>query len=138
MKIMFTTSHNIKKQHGASIITAIFLLVILALLGQGMVVLLATSHQAINHEVTSAKAYMSARTCSQWGMYQAVFTSPAGTYDHVFNTSTSNLFNTSCETYIKVTTADGNTYYDINTIAKFSSLSSPEYSRRELRLQFIP
>ena len=138
MKIMSTTYPNTKKQSGFAIITAVFLLVILALLGQGMVSLLATSQQSINHEVASAKAYMAARTCLQWGMYQAAFANPAGPYTNTFNDPTSNLFNNTCTTDTIMTNADGLIYYDINAVGEFGSTANPEYSRRELHLQFRP
>lgn len=133
---MSITPHNIKKQSGVSIVTAIFLVVILSLMGIGMVSLLTTSQQSISQEITSAKAYMAARSCLQWGMYQTVYTANTGAHDNTFNGN--GLFNTSCTTTLSSINNDGLTFYNISALAEFGDTNTPEYSQRELRLQFQP
>lgn len=138
MMRMSIIPHNIKKQSGVSVVTAIFLVVVLALMGVGMVNLLSTSQQSISQEITSAKAYMAGRSCLQWGMYQAVYTASTGTHTNTFNNNTSGLFNTACTTTLTSITTDGLTFYNINSIATFGSTATPEFSQREMRLQFQP
>ena len=138
MMRMSITPHNIKKQSGVSIVTAIFLVVVLALMGVGMVSLLTTSQQSISQEITSAKAYMAGRSCLQWGMYQAVYTANTGTHTNTFNNNTSGLFNTACSTTLTSITSDGLTFYNINATATFGSTAAPEFSQRQMRLQFQP
>lgn len=135
---MSTIRHNIKKQAGVSIVTAIFLVVVLSLMGVGMVSLLSTSQQSISQEITSAKAYMAGRSCLQWGMYQSVYSAATGSHDITFNNNNSGLFNSQCTTSIDTITADGLTFYNINVTAKFGSLTDPEYSKRTMLLQFQP
>ena len=135
---MSITHRNINKQKGVSIVTAIFLIIVLALMGTGMVNLLSTSQQSISQEITSAKAYMAGRSCLQWGMYQAVYTGSTGTYSNTFNNNTSGLFNTDCTTVLGSITADGLTFYNINATARYSNNTNPEFSQREMRLQFQP
>lgn len=137
---MSTTHHSIKKQTGVSVVTAIFLVVILALMGTGMVSILTTSQQSISQEITSAKAYMAARSCLQWGIYQAAYpaTVPLES-NNTFNDNTSGLFNTRCETTkINTINADGLTFYNITATGKFGSTQDPEYSERTMQLQFQP
>ena len=137
MMPMFIIHRNIKKQSGVSVVTAIFLVVVLALMGVGMVCLISTSQQSISQEITSAKAYMAGRSCLQWGMYQVVYTGSTVTHTNTFSDSTG-LFNTACTTSLTNITTDGLTFYNINAIATFGINTDPEFSQREMRLQFQP
>ena len=136
MMPMSTTPHNINKQSGVSIVTAIFLVMVLSLMGIGMVSLLTTSQQSISQEISSAKAYMAARSCLQWGMYQAAYPAITGTYTNTF--SSTGLFNTTCTTSLSNINNDGLIFYNISALAKYGDTNTPEYSQRELRLQFQP
>ncbi len=136
--LMSITLRNIRKQKGVSIVTAIFLVVVLALMGTGMVSLLTTSQQSISQEITSARTYMAGRSCLQWGMYQIIYTAATGANTHNFNNVNSALNNIQCTTSINQITADGLNFYNITAIAKFGSITDPEYSQRTLRLQFQP
>lgn len=136
---MFTTHPNIQKQSGVSIVTAIFLIVVLSLMGAGMVSLLTTSQQSISQEYTSAKSYMAGRSCLQWGMYQAIYATANGSYTNNFNNTNFNLFNTRCNTTeINIIDNDGLRFFNIESAAEFGNLQTPEYSQRTLRLQFQP
>lgn len=134
-----------KRQKGVSIVAAIFLIVILALMGAGMVSLLATSQQSINHEITSAKSYMAGRTCLQWSMYQMIY-SP-GTHNGTINNfnvnTSSNLYNSTCIVDINlIPDADNNNpplnFYNINVTASYGDITSPDYSKRKMRVQYQP
>ena len=138
MMRMSITHRNIKKQSGVSIVTAIFLIIILALMGTGMVSLLSTSQQSISQEITSAKSYMAGRSCLQWGMYQAVFYSTTGTYNNTFNDPAASLFNSQCNITISTINSDGLIFYNLNTTANFGNVTDPEYSKRTMQLQFQP
>ena len=138
---MSTTHLSIKKQSGVSVVTAIFLVVILALMGAGMVSILTTSQQSISQEITSAKVYMAGRSCLQWGMYQSAFAPGSAVDSHTstFNNNTSGLFNTRCDTTtIDIINNDGLIFYNITARARFGNIQDPEYSERTLRLQFQP
>ncbi|MCK4866001.1 MAG: hypothetical protein KAT06_11335 [Gammaproteobacteria bacterium] len=136
---MSTTHLNIKYQSGVSIVTAIFLVVILALMGTGMVSLLTTSQQSISQEITSAKAYMAGRSCLQWGMYQAIYDAdPWLNNPNIITFNSGNLVNTQCSSDINVINSDGLTFFDIKATASFGAIAEPEYSERTMRLQFQP
>lgn len=70
-------------------------------------------------------------------MYQAVYTGNTDTHTNTFNSNTG-LFNTTCTTSLSSLTTDGLTFYNITSIARFGISSDPEFSQRELRLQFQP
>ena len=134
---MSTTHLSIKKQSGVSVVTAIFLVVILALMGAGMVSILTTSQQSISQEITSAKAYMAGRSCLQWGMYQAVYDADPWTNDpHALNFNNSGLINIRCATTFEIINNDGLRFFNITTTANFGNVNDPEFSQRTMRLQF--
>lgn len=77
-----------KKQRGFSLVSAIFLLVVIAALGAFAVTLSTTQQQSSALDVMGARAYQAARTGIEWGAYQvlrnggacaAATTLPAGT-----------------------------------------------------------
>lgn len=139
MMRMFTIPLNPKHQSGVSIVTAIFLIVVLSLMGVGMVSLLTTSQQSISQEITSAKAYMAGRSCLQWGMYQAIYDAdPWNNSPHKVTFNNNGLINTNCETGFTVINNDGKTYFNITTTADFGNVTDPEFSRRQMRLQLQP
>lgn len=136
---MFIIHHSIKRQSGVSIVTAIFLIVILSLMGIGMVSILTTSQQSISQEITSAKAYMAGRSCLQWGMYQAIYDAdPWNNSPHTVTFNNNGLINTACETGFTVINNDNKTFFNITTTANFGSVTDPEFSQRRMRLQFQP
>lgn len=136
---MSTTHHNIKRQTGVSIVTAIFLVVVLALMGAGMVSLLTTSQQSISQEITSAKAYMAGRSCLQWGMYQAIYDAdPWNNNPHTLTFNNNGLTNTRCTTIFTVINNDSRTFFNILTTANFGNANEPEFSQRQMRLQLQP
>ncbi len=64
-----------KKQCGLSLITAIFLLVLLAGLGAAIVSVTTTSQTRSALDVMSARAYQAARSGVEWGLYQITINS---------------------------------------------------------------
>lgn len=131
---------KIGRQHGVTIVTAIFLVVVLSLMGLGMITLLTTSQQSVSQEITSAKTYMAGRSCLQWGMYQAVFSpgTATGTHTISFNDTNSGNFNAQCTVAFVSFTSDGQTFYNLDITTSYGDTSSPEYSKRIMKLQFQP
>ncbi|MGC2165884.1 MAG: hypothetical protein WA632_07720 [Gallionella sp.] len=81
-----------KLQHGFSLISAIFLLVVIAALGAFAVTLSTTQHQSAALDVMGARAYQAARAGIEWGAYQALRNGacidtvlPAGTFPGTLN-----------------------------------------------------
>lgn len=61
-----------KFQKGFSIVSAIFLLVVLAFLGAAMVTFSTNQHQSAAMDVMGARAYQAARVGVEWGAYQVL------------------------------------------------------------------
>lgn len=59
-------------QRGFSLISAIFLLVVIAALGTFAVTLSTTQHQSAALDVMGARAYQAAKAGIEWGAYQVV------------------------------------------------------------------
>ncbi|UCV27511.1 hypothetical protein [Ferribacterium limneticum] len=58
------------RQLGASVISAIFLLLLMAALAAAMVSVVSTAHVNLAADIGGAKAYQAARAGAEWGMYQ--------------------------------------------------------------------
>lgn len=63
-------------QQGFSIITAIFLLVVLSFLGVAMVSLSTSQNQSSAMDVMGSRAYQAARAGVEWAVYQVAQTAP--------------------------------------------------------------
>jgi MSHA biogenesis protein MshP len=61
-----------RRERGVGIVTAIFLLVVLAGLAAAMVSLYASQQAASNHDLAGARAYQAARAGLEWGMFRRV------------------------------------------------------------------
>jgi MSHA biogenesis protein MshP len=132
-----------KIQQGFSIITAIFLLVVLAFLGVAMVTFSTTQHQTVAMDVMGSRAYQAARAGVDWGAYQvlrngggcaATTTLPAGTL-----LGTLSQFNVSvtCGSVAasEVTATSGTvTVYSLSSTATFGTLGQPSYVERQIQI----
>jgi MSHA biogenesis protein MshP len=61
-----------KTQRGFAIVAAIFLLVVLALLGAVIVSLSSTQQMGVTRDLQGSRAYFAARVGTEWGVYQAL------------------------------------------------------------------
>lgn len=130
-------SLNINKQKGISLVAAIFIIVVLSLLGTSMMRLLTTSQQSISQEITSLEAYLAAQSGLQWSMYQAIYSTPGNTDTHTINFNTSNI---TSDVEFFLFNNQGDKYYKINSAGAYfkSNPTLPEYSKRKLQLRFAP
>lgn len=64
-------------QRGFSMISAVFLLLVLGAMGAGLASLSATQHGSLALDVQGARAYQAARAGIEWGLYQSLISSPA-------------------------------------------------------------
>ncbi len=67
-----------KMQTGFSLVTAIFLLVVLSLLGAMMMTFFTAQQQSAALDVMGSRAYQAARAGVEWGAYQVVQSAVAG------------------------------------------------------------
>ncbi len=58
------------RQGGVSLITAIFLLLLLSILAAGMLSIVSTSHINMAADIGGSRAYQAARAGAEWGMFQ--------------------------------------------------------------------
>jgi len=124
------------RQKGFAIVSAIFLIVVLAFLGVSMSRVFTSGQQAINQDITSLQAYFAGQSALQWGMYQAVSNTPTGT--HTLTFSNAGLQNTKALINITKTTTLGKSYYKIEAEADYDIAGNPEFSKRNLELRFVP
>ena len=61
-----------RAQRGFAIVTAVFLIVILALLGAVIVSLSSTQQIGVTRDLQGSRAYFAARAGIEWGVYQAL------------------------------------------------------------------
>jgi MSHA biogenesis protein MshP len=59
-------------QHGVALISAIFLIVVLAMLGLTMVSLSGVQHATISQAIVAARVYYGAKAGLDWGIHRAV------------------------------------------------------------------
>lgn len=124
------------KQKGFAIVSAIFLIVILAFLGVSISRVFTSGQQAINQDITSLQAYYAGQSALQWAMYQAAVNSPTGS--HTISFSKSGLNNTKALVQLTRTTSLSKNYYKITARADYAATGNPEFSRRNLELRFVP
>jgi len=136
-----------KIQRGFSLISAIFLLVVIAALGVFAVTLSTTQHQSAAMDVMGSRAYQAARAGIEWGAYQ-VISNPAGIACPVGGASnpvampaapsTLTIFtvDVSCWSYVPVSeAADTITMYRIVSTASGvagAAVGSPSYVERQM------
>src|SRR5262245_51878469 len=70
--------NSILRQAGSALISALFLIVLLAALGASMASLTTVEHDTASKSLLSIQAYQSAKTGLEWGI-QRVISEPAGT-----------------------------------------------------------
>ena len=135
---------NIKKQKGFAIVSAIFLIVVLAFLGVSMSRVFTSGQQAINQDITSLQAYYAAQSGLQWAMYQAAKNAPTG--EHTITFSNDGLNNTETLVELTKTTILSKDYYKITALGCYGYINNcqvdvltiPERSKRNLELRFVP
>ena len=129
-------------QKGFSLITAIFLLVVLAALGAAMVTFFTAQQQSSALDVLGTRAYHASRTGIEWGTYQilrnnggcaaASQTLPAGTL-----AGTLSVFNiqVACNAIVQseVTATNGNvTVFTITATASRGTAGQADYVERQI------
>lgn len=126
-----------KNQNGFAIISAIFLIVVLAFLGVSMSRIFSSGQQAINQDITSLQAYFAGQSALQWGMYQAIYPKPP-TSTYTISFSNEGLKNTKASVEFNKNTILSKIYYKMTAHADYASAGNPEYSLRNLEVRFTP
>lgn len=130
-------------QHGFSLVSAIFLLVVIAALGTFAVTLSTTQQQSAALDVMGARAYQAARAGIEWGMYQALRgggvcagTLPVGTLPGTL--SGFEVTVTCLPTLHNDTGAVSGvvTVYNLTSSAKQGAVTTPNYIERQIDVSF--
>jgi MSHA biogenesis protein MshP len=115
------------KQKGSAIVIAIFVIVVMALLGAALVKILSSSAESVAYEVIGTRAYAAAQTGAQWQLLEV--------FPHNTNTATAcknfitepDLSNVKGLEYCQATvncddggTFTGTTYYVITSVGQCS------------------
>ncbi len=130
-------------QHGFSLVSAIFLLVVIAALGTFAVTLSTTQHQSAALDVMGARAYQAARAGIEWGAYQvltpgAINCSLVGASNPVAmpaspSTLSSFTVDVSCWSYAPVSeAADTVTMYQLTSTATQGTVATTDYVERQM------
>ncbi len=126
-------------QHGFSLVTAIFILVILAALGAAMVTFSSAQHGTVAMDMQSARAYQAARAGIEWGAYEALkvpgfnctgtpftLTFPAGTNLTGFTTTVA------CSMTNHAEGANAVALFVLTSTATYGVVNTPDYVSRQV------
>ena len=112
------------KQKGSAIVVAIFVIVVLALLGAGLVKILSSSAESVAYEVIGTRAYAAAQTGAQWQLLE-IFPHDTNTKtackNNIIEPDFSNLEGlASCQATVSCNddVFDGTTYYVITSVGQ--------------------
>jgi len=127
------------RQGGFSLVTAIFILVILAGLGASMVTFSTAQHGTVAMDIQSARAYQAARAGIEWGAYEALkvpgFSCPVPT------SYTMTFAGTQLAGFTTVVTCNSTTHTEgantvvvsiLNSSAVYGVVNTPDYVMRQL------
>lgn len=131
-------------QRGFSLVSAIFLLVVIAALGTFAVTLSTTQHQSQALDVMGARAYQAARAGIEWGAYQVLPASSAafatscraGATSQVLaplpNTLSGFSVNVGCSATAHSEAAATVTIYQLTSTATQGTVATPDYVERQM------
>ena len=132
-----------RMQRGFSLVTAIFLLVVIAALGAFAVTISTAQQQSSSLDVLGVRAYHAARAGIEWGAYQ-VISSPAGIACPVAGASnpvampagptlSGFVVDVSCWSFAPVSEAGANvTMYRLQSTATQGAVATPTYVERQI------
>ena len=133
-----------KLQTGFSIVSAIFLLVVLAFLGAAMVTFSTNQQQSAAMDVMGARAYQAARAGVEWGAYQVLRVGPAACVaatplppGTLANTLSGFAVVVTCAATAasEVSVATGTvTVYDLSSTATQGVVGQPDYVERRIQV----
>jgi MSHA biogenesis protein MshP len=128
---------GITEQQGLGLVSAIFILVIMASAGAFMVSLGGVQRTTATQALQSSRAYHAAHSGIEWGVFQVIDTSscPGGT---MFVLSEGGLIGfataVSCTSSVHTENGVSATIYQITSIATYGAFGTPDYVRRRLQV----
>ena len=125
-------------QGGFGLVSAIFILVILAGLGAAMVTFSGAQQTTVAMDIQSARAYQAARAGIEWGAYRALrvpgFTCAGTPFNLNFNGTNLAGFTTQVQCSASNHSEDGNTItlFEFTANASYGALNTPDFVAREV------
>lgn len=125
------------RQNGFALVTAIFILVILAGLGAAMVTISTSQHTTVAMDVQSTRAYQAARAGIEWGAYQTLKvanTCPTSPATLTFSGTPLASFTTTvtCSSTTHSEGANTVTLFSFTANAIYGTPGTPDYVAREV------
>lgn len=126
---------TVNRQRGISLVPALFLLIVLAVLGTAAVRLTAVQQQTVVLAMQSARAFSAARSAAEWAAYQALNNSSCTSATLTFTENGLAGFsaNTSCTSTSHVEGPTTVTVYVIEAFAFAGAYGTPDYVSRRIR-----
>jgi MSHA biogenesis protein MshP len=123
------------RERGFALVAAIFLIVVLALLGVFIVRVSGVQHQTVNIALLGSRAFEAARTGIEWGAFQALDSASCDT--NTLNLTEGGLdgFDVEVTCTSSTHTETGNTYdvYVIDVEATAGTYGTPDYVSRRMQ-----
>lgn len=130
-------------QSGFALITAIFILVVLAGLGAAMVTISTSQHTTVAMDIQSARAYQAARAGIEWGAYQALQTPlppgftcpllPAAAAPYTMTPLTGFTTTVTCSSTAHSEGANTVTMFALTSTAAYGLAGTSDYVERQLQ-----
>lgn len=123
------------RQRGFALVAAIFLLVVLALLGIYIVKISGVQHQTVNVALLGARAFEAARTGIEWGAFQALDAASCTTTTLNLTEDGLDGFDVDVTCTASTYSETGNTYnmYVIDVEARAGNYGTPDYVSRRMQ-----
>lgn len=123
------------KQSGFALISAIILIVVLAVLGVYMATMSGIQHETTSRSLLAARAYYGAKAGLEWGIHRAIAAGGTCLASTPFALTGPgldgiNVTVTCVQTYVY--SAHNNRTYYITSLAEFGDYGSPDYVRRRM------
>lgn len=124
-------------QRGFSLVSAIFLLVVLAVVVTYAVTISSVQHQTSTYSVLSSRAVFAAESGAQWAIRTALSNGSCAAFPVSFTLSggAADGFQIDAECSLTTHTENPDTYnvYSLEVIAHLGSVSDPDYISRSIR-----
>lgn len=132
------TSRAPRRQRGFSLVLALFVIVIVAILGAVAVKLGAGETQTVNLRVLSDRAVEAARTGIEWGAYRALNLGTCSTGTLSLSEGALNGFSVTVGCVMTTHAQSGGSYhvYEIDSYAESGAYGRPDYVSRRINARF--
>jgi MSHA biogenesis protein MshP len=126
---------NISNQHGFTLVQAVFVVVVLGLLGAMMVRLIGVQSSTTIFALQGARAYQAARSGLEWGAGRAS-ASPSLSCNGVMSIEGFTV-RVGCTSVDYTEGTSNTTVYRLNAIAEFGGYRNPDYVQRRLEMKMM-